>query len=124
MYACNCNQQSVQENISKKIIVIKLFTAILVGRINCVCTLAPVDTILWKFFSKRGYKATKNDTDEISHIISLTKYNNGKLSRCQRSMRLYKFVHNGLFHVIEFKAFSNFLVTMQLYCCQALLFTY
>lgn len=34
-----CNQQSVQENISQKIMMIKLFTEILVCRIDCVCTL-------------------------------------------------------------------------------------
>lgn len=83
MYACNCNQQSVQENISKKIIVIKLFTAILVGRINCVCTLAPVDTILWKFFSKRGYKVKERlqrlilmrfHTSSLSPSITMENY--------------------------------------------------
>lgn len=74
---------SVQENISKKIIVIKLFMAILVGRINCVCTLAPVDTILWKFFSKRGYKVKERlqrmilmrfHTSSLSPSITMENY--------------------------------------------------
>lgn len=42
--------------ISQKIMMIKLLTAILVCRIDRVCTLAPVYTILWKFFSNRGYR--------------------------------------------------------------------
>lgn len=120
-----CNQQSVQENISQKIMLIKLFTAILVCRIDCVCTLAPVYTVLWKFFSNRGYRGWYN---EVSHIISLTNYINGKLSLCQGQWAFTSLQcsYFGLFYLIEFKAFSDFfvIVTMQLYCCQALLFTY
>lgn len=80
--------------------------------------LAPVNTILWKNLSQR--EATKYNTDEVSHI-SLTNYNNGKLSLCQS-----QFVHNGLFYLIDFKAF--FLISLLQCNCivvmQALLFTY
>lgn len=86
---------------------IKLFTAILVCRIDCVCTLAPVYTILWKFFSNRGYKGWYN---EVSHIISLTNYINGKLSLCQGQWAFTSLQcsYFGLFYLIEFKAFSDF----------------